>query len=198
MIAKMKAVCGFEYTSKLQRMFDDISTSKELLERFQESKEFKRTTVEFSILVLGAGFWPLKQPVCTFTVPQALADSCRAFEEFYDAQHSGRKLTWLYQLSKGELKVRYLDKSYVLVCSTYQIGILLQFNSNEKMDFEELISHTQLDEDNLINALYALVRLKVLSMNPKPSGPKEINIDKNCSFKLNSNFKKWVSSIAFL
>lgn len=34
MIGKLKAACGYEYTSKLQRMFTDISLSRELLARF--------------------------------------------------------------------------------------------------------------------------------------------------------------------
>lgn len=36
MISKLKQACGFEYTSKLQRMFQDISLSKDLNERFKQ------------------------------------------------------------------------------------------------------------------------------------------------------------------
>lgn len=35
MISKLKQACGFEYTSKLQRMFQDMSLSKDLNERFK-------------------------------------------------------------------------------------------------------------------------------------------------------------------
>ncbi len=36
MISKLKGACGFEYTSKLQRMFQDMSLSKDLNERFKQ------------------------------------------------------------------------------------------------------------------------------------------------------------------
>ncbi len=36
MISKLKQACGFEYTSKLQRMFQDMSLSKDLNERFKQ------------------------------------------------------------------------------------------------------------------------------------------------------------------
>lgn len=36
MISKLKQACGFEYTSKLQRMFQDIGVSKDLNEQFRK------------------------------------------------------------------------------------------------------------------------------------------------------------------
>ena len=35
MISKLKQACGFEYTAKLQRMFQDIGLSKDLNEQFR-------------------------------------------------------------------------------------------------------------------------------------------------------------------
>lgn len=37
MISKLKEACGFEYTSKLQRMLTDMSLSKELNDAFKNS-----------------------------------------------------------------------------------------------------------------------------------------------------------------
>jgi cullin 1 len=36
MITKLKQMCGFEYTSKLQRMFTDANLSKEITENFRQ------------------------------------------------------------------------------------------------------------------------------------------------------------------
>lgn len=36
MISKLKEACGFEYTSKLQRMLTDMSLSKELNDKFKD------------------------------------------------------------------------------------------------------------------------------------------------------------------
>ena len=39
MISKLKTACGFEYTSKLQRMFLDVGVSKDLNETFKKHSE---------------------------------------------------------------------------------------------------------------------------------------------------------------
>lgn len=39
MISKLKAACGYEYTSKLQRMFTDMSLSRDLNEKFKAHLE---------------------------------------------------------------------------------------------------------------------------------------------------------------
>lgn len=44
MISKLKQACGFEYTSKLQRMFQDIGVSKDLNEQFKKAPDEFRTT----------------------------------------------------------------------------------------------------------------------------------------------------------
>lgn len=84
--------------------------------------------MDFSIQVLSSGSWPFQQsctfalpsevrqtapgparfcgrerrPVCVLVCPQ-LERSYQRFTAFYASRHSGRKLTWLYHLSKGEL-----------------------------------------------------------------------------------------------
>lgn len=87
--------------------------------------------MDFSIQVLSSGSWPFQQS-CTFALPSEvslssllplcmylqsslssselslsvcvqLERSYQRFTAFYASRHSGRKLTWLYHLSKGEL-----------------------------------------------------------------------------------------------
>jgi len=108
-------------------------------------------------------------------------------KKFYQAQYSGRKLNWLHQLSKGELKTKYLPVNkagYILQASTYQMGILLQFNNEEEMSAEEIQIATQLTDSALKSTLLSLVQAKILNMNPS-----EEEIDKGHRFSLNKNFK---------
>ncbi|KAL6068140.1 Cullin 1 [Balamuthia mandrillaris] len=165
MIGKLKSACGYEYTSKLQRMFTDMSVSRDLLERFKNHLEEsgQDVGVDFNVLVLATGSWPLQPPSTNFTIPKDLEVCEQLFVKFYQAQHSGRKLNWLHQLSKGELKSRY-GKSYTFVTSTYQMGVLLQFNSTDKMTTEELQIATQLTDSTLKNTLLSLIKTKVLKM----------------------------------
>ena len=53
MISKLKQACGFEYTSKLQRMFQDIGVSKDLNENFKKhlSNSGEPLDIDFSIQV---------------------------------------------------------------------------------------------------------------------------------------------------
>jgi cullin 1 len=60
MIAKLKQMCGFEYTSKLQRMFTDAGLSKEISEKYKH-QHGKKGNVDFSIMVLASGVWPFTQ-----------------------------------------------------------------------------------------------------------------------------------------
>jgi cullin 1 len=104
MISKLKQACGFEYTSKLQRMFQDMSLSKDLNERFKSriATSGEPLDVDFSINVLSSGSWPFQQGP-PFALPLELQKSQRRFVEFYSTQHNGRKLNWLYHLSKVHL-----------------------------------------------------------------------------------------------
>lgn len=70
MISKLKQACGFEYTSKLQRMFQDIGVSKDLNEAFRRHliNSAEPLDIDFSIQVLSSGSWPFQQS-CTFSLP---------------------------------------------------------------------------------------------------------------------------------
>ncbi|XP_005404945.1 PREDICTED: cullin-1 [Chinchilla lanigera] len=144
MISKLKQACGFEYTSKLQRMFQDIGVSKDLNEQFKKHlTNSEPLDLDFSIQVLSSGSWPFQQS-CTFALPSELERSYQRFTAFYASRHSGRKLTWLYQLSKGELVTNCFKNRYTLQASTFQMAILLQYNSEDAYTVQQLTDSTQI------------------------------------------------------
>jgi len=187
MIGKLKSTCGYEYTSKLQRMFTDMSLSRDLLDRFKAQPDLPSLTVDFSILVLATGSWPLQPPSTNFTIPKELQTCEQHFQKFYQAQYNGRKLNWLHQLSKGEMKTSYLTSNkagYTLQASTYQMGVLLQFNVEESMTAEHIGITTQLMDSALRTTLLSLVKAKILIMEPE-----EEEIGKHHKFSLNLDYK---------
>ena len=102
MISKLKHACGYEYTSKLQRMFQDMSVSRDLNAKYKEHLGTSPQEVEFSVQVLSSGSWPFT-PGPPFVLPPELDRAGEHFTMFYRRQHEGRKLTWLYNLSRGEI-----------------------------------------------------------------------------------------------
>jgi cullin 1 len=193
MISKLKEACGFEYTNKLQRMFQDIQTSKDLNTNYRdwlsttyESDELKNA-VDATYFVLGTGFWPLHPATTTFACPQALTKTFERFSSFYSSKHSGRKLTWLWQLCKGEIRANHLKLGkipYTFQVSTFQIAILLLFNEAEKLTYDEIEQSTKLNKETLDPFLGILVKAKVLNITPEDGKAESGTI-----YSLNHGFK---------
>lgn len=58
-ISKLSEICGYAFTSKMQRMFTDISVSKELLEDFKKNINGAQIPLDFNVLILTTGTWPI-------------------------------------------------------------------------------------------------------------------------------------------
>ncbi|KAL4073151.1 Cullin [Scleroderma yunnanense] len=179
MISKLKEACGFEYTNKLQRMFTDMSLSKDLTDQFKERMQQNHDDMDinFGIMVLGTNFWPLSAPNNDFIIPSEIFPTYDRFSKYYQTKHSGRKLTWLWNYSKNELRTNYLNQKYILMTSSYQMAVLLQYNKHDTLSLDELIAATAISKDILTQVLTLLVKAKVL-----------IN-EETDQYDLNPNFK---------
>lgn len=160
MISKLKQACGFEYTNKLQRMFQDITPySKIINEKFRQWIDNKQKSLglDFSIQILGTVSWPFTNNL-EFSLPQELEKSIQTFTDFYQQQHSGRKLTWLYNYSKGELVAHCFKTKYTLQASTIQMALLLQFNTADELTIKQLCESVMIKDQDL-NIVYQIVTI---------------------------------------
>ncbi|KAF7291605.1 CULLIN-2 domain-containing protein [Mycena chlorophos] len=164
MISKLKEACGFEYTNKLQRMFTDMSLSKDLTDQFKERMQQNHDDMDisFSVMVLGTNFWPLNPPAHEFVIPAEILPTYDRFTKYYQTKHSGRKLTWLWNYSKNELRTNYTSQKYILTTSAFQTAVLLQYNRNDTLSLAELQAATSISSDLLSQVLALLVKAKVL------------------------------------
>uniref|UniRef100_A0AC11B9J8 Cullin 1 n=1 Tax=Ovis aries TaxID=9940 RepID=A0AC11B9J8_SHEEP len=181
--------CGFEYTSKLQRMFQDIGVSKDLNEQFKKHlTNSEPLDLDFSIQVLSSGSWPFQQS-CTFALPSELERSYQRFTAFYASRHSGRKLTWLYQLSKGELVTNCFKNRYTLQASTFQMAILLQYNTEDAYAVQQLTDSTQIKMDILAQVLQILLKSKLLVLEDENANVDEVELKPDTLIKLYLGYK---------
>ncbi|XP_067649383.1 cullin-2-like [Haliotis asinina] len=196
MINRLKQACGYEFTNKLHRMFTDMSISSDLNNKFSDfTKEdsSRDLGVNFSILVLQAGAWPIAQSnLPSFALPQELEKSVRMFELFYNKNFSGRKLAWMHSFCSVEMKFNYLKKTYFVTMGTFHMGILLLFNSGdnvEKLAFSFIQKHTTLPERELVKQLQSLIDTKIISHEGEitPQSDFELNLaynNKRTKFKI--------------
>ena len=193
MISKLKEACGFEFTNKLQRMFQDIQVSKDLnsnykswLTQHSDSEKFNKA-VDTYFNILSTGFWPLFPPATPFIPPPTLVKTYELFQKFYIEKHNGRRLTWLWNLCKGDVKANYCKGAktpYIFQVSTFQIAILLLFNEKDTLSYSDIRDATSLNEESLDPSLAIFVKAKVLTVSPDSSkyGP-------DTKFSLNFDFK---------
>ncbi|KAG0288182.1 Cullin-2, partial [Dissophora globulifera] len=167
MISRLKSACGHEYTSKLQRMFTDMTISSDLNTAFKEWLQSSSLSngLDFSILVLTAGSWPVNstQPL-EFQCPDELEKSITNFTTFYDNRHSGRKLSWFWHWCRADVRVTYLDKRYELSLSLYQFAVLAVFNSGDSFSLSEIKEQTKLVEVELVRVVKSLVEASLLTV----------------------------------
>ncbi|KAH6601091.1 hypothetical protein BASA50_001769 [Batrachochytrium salamandrivorans] len=187
MISRLKTVCGYEYTSKLQRMFTDISLSEDLNVRFKSYMEAlpRQLGIEFEVLVLTAGSWPLVgNAVSNAQLPLEFENCSTQFTSFYNAIFSGRKLSWLHHLSKAEVWLNFTEKRYELHLSAYQLSVLSLFNDNWSMSLEACSDLTKIGLTELNKIIAVFVNMNLLLVD----GDRTNHMDKDTVVSLNAAF----------
>jgi cullin 1 len=193
MISKLKDASGFEYTNKLQRMFQDMQTSKDLNQAYEEwreqalDKDDRKAEIDAYYQILGTGFWPLQPPTTPFIPPPTIVKTYERFQNFYNNKHGGRKLTWLWHLCKGEIRANYIKMGkvpYTFQVSTHQMAILLMFNDSDTVAYDDIAATTTLQKETLDPSIGIMLKAKVLN-----SVPEGAPIQSGTSFSLNHGFK---------
>ncbi|GIZ36944.1 hypothetical protein CKM354_000040900 [Cercospora kikuchii] len=193
MISKLKDASGFEYTNKLQRMFQDVQTSKDLNNAYEEwraqtiDKEDRKDEVDATYQILGTGSWPLQPPTSPFAPPEVIVKTYERFQTFYSNKHGGRKLSWLWHLCKGEIRANYAKMNkvpYTFSVSTYQMAILLMFNDNDTVTYDDIAEITSLAKETLDPSIAIMIKAKVLTASPEGAPPQS-----GTSYSLNYGFK---------
>lgn len=205
MIEKLKDACGFQYIGKLQRMFNDMSISRDLNQEFNESKYAKGVPsgIDFEVLVLCQAAWPMPQATSSFAPPEPLIECEEAFKKFYQTKQAMQELNYLHRYSKHTAKVNgFYAKPYQISCTSYQLGVLYQFNKSKVLSYGDLQSACRLDDSNMKHTVRTLVKSKLLKTD-KPifskddAGKPQWNdvINDSIRFTPNKGFKSAVIKV---
>ncbi len=192
MVSLLKMECGYQYTSKLEGMFNDMRISKDIQDAYKTHKRDQIDQsdyvkpVELEVDVLTAGHWPSQNtPDCD--LPEEIQKSIDHFTEFYLKKHTGRKLSWQSSTGSVEMQATFGNTNYRLIVSTYQMCILMLFNTNEILTLGQIKSTTKIPDMELRRHLISLCTPKHRILR-KGSKGKHISGD-NDSFTLNNAYK---------
>lgn len=167
MVSLLKAECGYQFTSKLEGMFNDMRISRDTRDAYKTHKKTSPAEstsphyrpVDIEVDVLTTGYWPSQNlPPCT--LPKPVQDAIDRFSDFYLHKHTGRKLSWQTSTGTAELRATFGSdgkyRRHELCVSTYQMSILMLFNDKHTMTLGKIRTATSIPDLELRRHLISL------------------------------------------
>ena len=178
MIFNLKHACGYEFATKLQRMFMDQRASLMHDEAFAawDGRQVQpdcaaRKTTGFSVMILTTGSWPLSQVPALPNVKLApeLCHSMHEFGSFYQAKYSGRRLQWADHLARADVSTSYLKRPYEFQVGVLQLAMLELFNSSNALRLSDIKAGLGMADGDVRRVLLSLLRPKILILSRGPT-----------------------------
>lgn len=188
LIVKLKTECGYQFTSKLEGMFTDMKTSQDTMQGFYVSQSASDSAdgPSLAVQVLTTGSWPT-QPIAPCNLPPEILGVCERFRTFYLGTHTGRRLTWQTNMGTADLKATFgKNQKHELNVSTYQMCILMLFNSSDRLTYKEIEEATEIPASDLKRCLQSLACVK--GKNVLGKDPMSKDIAEDDAFMVNDKF----------
>uniref|UniRef100_A0A0D6QYY6 Cullin family profile domain-containing protein n=1 Tax=Araucaria cunninghamii TaxID=56994 RepID=A0A0D6QYY6_ARACU len=180
LIVKLKTECGYQFTSKLEGMFTDMKTSRDTMQGFNSELAGSNEANEgptLAVQVLTTGSWPT-QPGAVCNLPTEILAVCERFRTYYLSTHTGRRLTWQTNMGTADLKATFgKSRKHELNVSTYQMCILMLFNSADSLSYKEIEQATEIPTADLKRCLQSLACAKGKNVLRKEPTGKDIDED---------------------
>jgi len=197
MIGLLKAECGYHWAQKLEDMFKDMQTSKEVMKEFTRNHR-EQFDFDIQVNICEYGKWPEsvdQKKLNAMSAPGELNDLYMRLKNFYENKHAGRKFFVRWDKGSGEALVTFNRKAktekILVFKSTYQIMVMLCFNEKNAQGkpiwkYQELKDKLGIPEAELKTALLPLIHPKLQVLQKRPGGKK---IEPDHMFRLNGKFK---------
>ncbi|PIK46535.1 putative cullin-3-B [Apostichopus japonicus] len=211
MISKLKTECGCQFTSKLEGMFKDMTLSNTFMDEFKnhvQSADFitlcpwARCFISLASLHPGVKWVPVRI-LANASICQAMWYSAaarlafEAYKRFYLSKHTGRQVSLQPQLGSADLNAVFFgakkesgktdERRHIIQVSTYQMCILMLFNTREQWTYEEISQETDIPNKDLIRALQSLALGKP-TQRILVKEPKGKEIENSHIFTVNDQF----------
>lgn len=191
LLARLKQLCGHQFTTHFEGMLRDMANSTTLLNDFRggSSGSVRGGSITparpLVPTVLTTGFWPLQAIPCC-TLPPAASSAADTFNKFYLQKFPARRLQWQAQLGTAVLTIQFAQGPVDLLVPTYQMVILLLFGpQKQSFTFEELRDKTAMPDLELRRHLLSLAHPRSAILKKTPAVP---FISATDSFSLNTAF----------
>lgn len=193
LIAKLKTLNGAGFTSKLEGMIKDQSTSQDLQNNFKDHAKKDPLPLDFTPTILTTGFWPSFK-VDQLSLPQEMEVCIKNFKEFYASRTESRSLKWIHSLGNCTLTALFSSGNKELQVSTYQACILLLFNDYEdgqsRLTPENIQKALNLTTEDVRRNLLSLCLNKQAKILMRISNSEDTKtISPNDEFSVNPDFK---------
>ncbi|CAN6484622.1 unnamed protein product [Victoria cruziana] len=187
LIVKLKTECGYQFTSKLEGMFTDMKTSQDTMQGFYACQSIDTSDgPTLAVQVLTTGSWPT-QPSATCNLPAEIMGVCEKFRTYYLGTHTGRRLSWQTNMGTADLKATFgKGQKHELNVSTYQMCVLMLFNSADRLTYREIEQSTEIPTSDLKRCLQSLACVKGKNVLLKVPMSKDIGEDD--AFLFNEKF----------
>uniref|UniRef100_J3MQR9 Cullin family profile domain-containing protein n=1 Tax=Oryza brachyantha TaxID=4533 RepID=J3MQR9_ORYBR len=186
MLVKLKTECGYQFTSKLEGMFNDLKTSHDTTQGFYGGATPLGDAPTISVQILTTGSWPT-QPCNTCNLPPEILGVSEMFRGYYLGTHNGRRLTWQTNMGTADIKAVFGNGSkHELNVSTYQMCVLMLFNSADVLSYRDIEQTTAIPAADLKRCLQSLALVK--GKNVLRKDPMSRDISDDDSFYVNDKF----------
>jgi cullin 3 len=189
LLGKLKVECGYQFTAKLESMFNDIRTSRETMVEFKNWMEESQRSplgVDLSVQVLTTGAWPAAGQQGACNLPRELDSCCELFKDYYDHAHSGRKLAWQSSMGTAEIRANFGKKKHEISCSTHQMVVLMLLNDTESLTYQELLESSGIPDPELKRVMQSMTLVKGKNILKKSPEGRDIQLSDN--FSVNESF----------
>lgn len=164
-----------QYVSKLDGMFRDLKTSSdEIMTQWvdfvQKTPNLEETCTDLRVKHLTRNYWPLNVGKCNMH-DKDVSKSMENFGLFYLVKYEGRELKWLMNLvcifckivifslqGVAEIKTNGYCKPYEFTVTSFQMSILVLFNTGPSLTFAQIVELTGIPEKDVNKALIHLVK----------------------------------------